>query len=132
MKQLYYIVLSLLFLSCSKGISQTVYIPKKGKKKIYHKSDCKLLNKKKKEIKIFRAISLKYEACKVCKPTPENTEANALIDHSISPKSKNKKKKYRSSSSTRKSASVQCSGRTRKGNRCKRRVKDGSGRCYQH
>lgn len=35
-------------------------------------------------------------------------------------------------SSERKSESVQCSGTTKKGTRCKRMVTSANGRCYQH
>ena len=37
-----------------------------------------------------------------------------------------------SSSENRSSESVQCSGTTKKGTRCKRMVKSANGRCYQH
>lgn len=36
------------------------------------------------------------------------------------------------SSNLNQSASVQCSGTTKKGARCKRMVKSANGRCYQH
>lgn len=36
------------------------------------------------------------------------------------------------SSSSRRSVSVQCSGTTLKGARCRRMTKSGNGRCYQH
>lgn len=37
-----------------------------------------------------------------------------------------------SSSENKSSESVQCSGTTKKGTRCKRMVKSANGRCYQH
>ncbi|PTX58817.1 hypothetical protein C8N46_112125 [Kordia periserrulae] len=129
-----YVFLWVLFLSCSIGISQTVYISKKGKKD-YHKKECKSLPKTSKEIKFYKAVSLGYKPCELCKPTPENTGSNASIDHSISPKTKNKKEKktkHKRQSSSNKNYSVQCSGKTRSGRRCKRKTKNSSGRCYQH
>lgn len=133
MKNIQYIILILILFTTSNVISQTVYTTKKGKKKEYHKVDCKSLKEKKEEIKIFRAISLGYTACEICKPTSKNAEKTTPIDHAISKKSKRKKtKKHRSSTSTKKSSSVRCSGRTRKGSRCKRKTRSSSGRCYQH
>lgn len=43
-----------------------------------------------------------------------------------------KKRAKRSASHASTSAAVQCSGLTKKGNRCKRKTTDSSGRCYQH
>jgi endonuclease G len=40
--------------------------------------------------------------------------------------------RYQSKSSSSETTSVQCSGTTQKGLRCKRRTKNVSGRCYQH
>lgn len=113
---------------------QTVYVASKGKK-YFHRKGCKLQGENKEAIKINEAISANYKACKYCKPISENTKNTESLDHSISPKTKNKKeetKKYKSSSSSRKRYSVQCSGRTRKGRRCKRKTRNSSGRCYQH
>lgn len=39
---------------------------------------------------------------------------------------------YRTTRSTGRSVAVQCSGVTQKGNRCRRRTTNASGRCYQH
>jgi hypothetical protein len=45
--------------------------------------------------------------------------------------SKSNKESYNSSNSNQ-SVSVQCSGTTKKGLRCKRMVRSANGRCYQH
>lgn len=125
MKQLYYIVFTLFLLTTSNAVSQTAYITKTGQK--YHKANCKYLKYSKKEITIDKAISLGYEACKVCKPTHKNIKVSNSIDKTISSKPKHKK-----AVSAKRSIAVQCSGKTKSGRRCKRKTKNSSGRCWQH
>jgi hypothetical protein len=125
MKQLRYIIFTLLFLTFSSALSQTAFVTKTGEK--YHKSYCKYLKYSKKEIKLDKAISLGYKACKVCKPISKKTKTDDSIIQTISSKPKPENR-----TSTRRSTSVQCSGKTKKGRRCKRKIKSSSGRCYQH
>jgi len=125
MRQLRYIIFSLLFLTYSSVISQTVYTTKTGKK--YHRSYCKHLKYSKKEIKLAKALSFGYKACKVCKPKSKSTKVNDSIIQTISSKPKSK-----TSTSIKRNYSVQCSGRTKSGRRCKRKTKSASGRCWQH
>ena len=125
MKHLHYIVLILFLLSTTNVVSQTAYITKTGQK--YHKANCKYLKYSKKEIKIDRAIFLGYKACKVCKPTHKNTKVSNSVDETISSKPTHKK-----AVSEKRSAAVQCSGKTKSGRRCKRKTKNSSGRCWQH
>lgn len=101
-----------LFIAIS-GSAQYVYKTKTGEK--YHKESCHYLKHSKAKISLEDAVK-KYglEACKVCKP----------------PKPK------QSTSTTRTSGTncetVQCKGKTRKGDRCKRKTKNCNGYCYQH
>ncbi|WP_298510595.1 hypothetical protein [uncultured Kordia sp.] len=111
---------------------QTVYVASRGKK-YFHTKACKLQGDNKEAIGINDAISKNYKACKFCKPISENKKDTQQLNHSIpSGNDKEKKRKYKKSSSSRKYYTVQCSGTTRKGKRCKRKVKKGSTRCYQH
>lgn len=100
--------------------SQTVYTTKTGEK--YHKSTCHYLKYSKKEINLEQALELRYSACSVCKPssgvsTSQNS-SNLISSTNTASKAAGK--------------SVQCSGKTQSGSRCKRMTKDSSGRCYQH
>tara|TARA_R110002033_G_scaffold167528_1_gene206731 strand:- start:10815 stop:11180 length:366 start_codon:yes stop_codon:yes gene_type:complete len=116
------LVIIFLSLTFSYGISsQTVYTTKTGEK--YHKSSCNYLKYSKKAISLEKAKSLGYEACKVCKPTAANTKAK--------PNSLTTKKKTTSTPS-KKTTATQCTGKTKAGNRCKRKTKNANGRCYQH
>lgn len=102
------------------AFSQTVYVTKTGKK--YHDSDCVHLKRSSISISLEEAVERGYDACKVCKPigTQNTGTKNNFVDKPSIGES-------RSSSS-----SVQCSGRTKKGSRCKRMTSNSSGRCYQH
>ncbi len=115
MKQRYYIVLFVFLLSCSKEKLQTVYIASKGKK-YFHAKGCRLQGNNKEAIGINDAISANYKACKFCQPSYKKVE----------------NKKYKRSFSAKKSTSVKCSARTKKGSRCSRKTRSSSGRCYQH
>ena len=116
----------ILFIALSFGypvLGQTVYTTKTGEK--YHKSSCHHLKYSKKEIKIDKAKALGYKACKVCKPTINNTKKKSSSAALTS-------KKEQKSTTTRKAVSNQCTGKTKSGSRCKRKTKNSSGRCYQH
>lgn len=108
--------------SFSLGLSaQTVYKTETGEK--YHKATCKYLKYSKIEIDLQDAISLGYDACKVCKPTStiSKTKSNALG-----------KKKKSTNNPVKNTSATQCTGRTKAGKRCKRMTKSANGRCYQH
>jgi len=107
----------------SNVLAQTVYTTKTGEK--YHKSSCKYLKYSKKETTIDKAKALAFVACKVCKPTEENTSSSNL---NLSSNSKPPK----TSSSSKKAVASQCTGKTKSGSRCKRKTKNVNGRCYQH
>ena len=102
--------------------AQTVYITKTGEK--FHKSNCRYLKYSKKEITLKKALNYGYEACKVCKPNTKKVTVNNNSSTSVNPKT--------TTSSKKKSTAIQCTGITKAGNRCKRRTKNASGRCYQH
>ncbi|MEN3323689.1 hypothetical protein VP395_08115 [Mariniflexile soesokkakense] len=101
--------------------SQTVYTTKSGEK--FHKSTCGYLKYSKKEITLEKALELNYSACSVCKP---------LSEVSTSQNPSNFKSTTKTTSKDAAKSSVQCSGKTKAGARCKRITKDSSGRCYQH
>lgn len=114
-----FLLLFLLFTVCN-VFSQTVYITKTGEK--YHIEACAYLKNSSIEIQLADAIDRGYQACKVCKP---NSGAK------LKPEAKNSTVKQEISSKQG-SASVQCSGTTKKGPRCKRMTTSSNGRCYQH
>lgn len=119
-----FFIISLAF--TSHVTAQTVYTTKTGEK--YHKSSCRYLKYSKKETTIKKAKALGYLACKVCKPTLENTKISTNTSSSFNNSSKSK-----SPNTPQKNATAsQCTGKTKKGVRCKRRTKNSSGRCYQH
>ncbi|WP_179008308.1 hypothetical protein [Winogradskyella forsetii] len=116
----------ILFLTINLGYSisaQTVYTTKTGEK--YHQSNCRYLKYSKKEISLEKSKSLGYQACKTCKPNTDNTRL------------KSKSTALRSTpqdtpTSSKKVTATQCTGKTKAGERCKRKTKNTNGRCYQH
>lgn len=114
------LLLLTLFLWSSYVLSQTVYVTKTGEK--YHRENCQYLRKSAISMELKEAIESRYEACKVCKPPTQNNQSA----QNFAPSTVNKTQNSSSSSS------VQCSGTTQKGNRCKRMTTNSSGRCYQH
>ncbi|WP_299117112.1 hypothetical protein [uncultured Winogradskyella sp.] len=115
-----------LFITLSIGYSisaQTVYTTKTGEK--YHKNSCRYLKYSKKEIKLDEAKALGYSACKVCKPTANNTKKKSNAT-SLTSKKENK------TTTSKKVVASQCTGKTKAGKRCKRKTKNANGRCYQH
>ena len=90
---------------------QVVYVTKTGEK--YHGTNCGYLHSSKIETSLSSAKKDGYTACSRC-----------MGSNSYKPKT--------TSSSSYSGSSVQCSGTTQKGNRCKRITKSASGRCYQH
>lgn len=113
--------LSLLILLClftCSILSQTVYVTKTGEK--YHRKECQYLRNSSRSIDLKDAVAVGYEPCKVCKPQTGNSRSST----------------FQQNNNTKKSSavarSVQCSGITKKGTRCKRMTTNSSGRCYQH
>lgn len=115
-------VMSLSF--ASQVTAQNVCITKTGEK--YHKSDCRFLKYSKTEITLKKAKSLGYSACKVCKPQADNTKTDTNTASVFKSKSEESKIPAKKINSTR------CTGKTKKGVRCKRMTKKTNGRCYQH
>lgn len=98
--------------------SQTVYTTKTGTK--YHTQYCKYLKKSSYAISLSDAKAKGYDACSICKPNSTATSPSA-------PSTKKTESAPKSSS-----GSVQCSGTTKAGSRCKRMTTSSNGRCYQH
>lgn len=107
----FFLVFGSFNLASAQTKSETVYITDTGHK--YHKGKCHHLKYSKHKIDKKSARKKGYTACKVCKPDGTST-----------------KKTY--SNSGTKTTATQCTGYTQKGNRCKRKTKSASGRCYQH
>lgn len=104
--------------------AQKVYVTKTGKK--YHEASCRYVSSTAFNLKLDEAISHGYTACSICKPQQgesQTTSVNSL--YSTTSNSASVSNSYRSSS-------VQCSGRTKKGARCKRMTTSSNGYCYQH
>ncbi len=112
-----YLLLLILFplfaLNGLKAQEPTVFKSDTGHK--YHKTSCRYLKESKTEITLRKAVALGLEACKVCKPIKNSIETDPA-----------------DKGATQRSTSVQCSGKTKAGKRCKRKTKDASGKCYQH
>ncbi len=124
MKQLRLLLFILSITFTSNVLAQTVYTTKTGEK--YHKGICRYLKYSKKELTFDKAIRLGYSACSVCKPTKENTKTSSNTrSNAITPK-KTK------TTVSKKTVATQCTGKTKAGNRCKRKTKSANGRCYQH
>lgn len=100
------VVLLLMLSSSIQALSQTVYTTRTGEK--YHADGCQYLSKSKIETTISDAKSNGYTACSVCKPGGATVVKQASA------------------------SSVQCSGTTKSGARCKRKTTAANGRCYQH
>ncbi|MDR6969007.1 hypothetical protein J2X31_003033 [Flavobacterium arsenatis] len=115
-----FLLLLVFLVTTTTVFSQTVYITKTGEK--YHKETCAHLRKSSISITIEEALERGYGACKVCKPGTISSKT------SLTEGSENTTTETQSKSS----ASVQCSGKTKKGARCKRMTTNGNGRCYQH
>lgn len=125
---MYRIIISIIALVFSLSVtSQTVYATKTGDK--YHKSNCRYLKYSKKELSLNKAIMLSYKACSVCKP-PVKKDSKLNSKLGIKPNVVNKD--VRGKETLYKVSSMQCTGKTKSGTRCKRKTKSASGRCYQH
>jgi len=106
----------------------TVYITATGSK--YHRRQCQHLHDSRIEKKLG-AVKGTYGPCGTCKPI--GTDGVSSSSPSAKPATS-----YATGSGATEAPkstsgqSVQCSGRTQKGARCKRMITNSSGRCYQH
>jgi hypothetical protein len=120
------LLLSLLFLilTLTAVQAQTVYKTKTGAK--YHLPTCGYL---KSSFAISRPAALAegLTACSVCKPGSGTANPTINAAPVLTIVSENKETTESTGSET-----VQCTGTTQAGNRCRRITKAANGRCYQH
>lgn len=103
---------SVAFVDSAKVVGDdTVYVTKFGKK--YHRAHCRLLAQNKIALLLSQA-RVDHEACRLC-IVAVNASSKAL---SLQPNGK--------------TAAVQCWGKTKKGDRCKREAEAGQKYCWQH
>jgi hypothetical protein len=111
--QMRYVSTLLLLLLCTySAIGQAIYKTPSGKK--YHLADCRMVNNVSEKITPQKAKQLGLEPCKICHPviqTLRSTSENKAVGEA---------------------KSVQCSGITKKGTRCKHRTSIANGYCFQH
>jgi hypothetical protein len=100
---------------CAYG--QTVYVTNTGAK--YHRSSCQYLSKSKIPMQVDSAFEAGYTACSVCKPMANIS--SGTTEQLVQPESQ-----------TKSATAVQCSAKTKAGNRCSRMTKEANGRCWQH
>jgi len=100
------------FVDSAKAVGEdTVYVTKAGKK--YHRAGCRLLSQNRAALLLSQA-RVEYSACRLC-ASSANLPKEAL---SLQPNGK--------------TAAVQCWGKTKKGDRCKREAEAGQKYCWQH
>jgi len=126
------IVILLLFTSpaCSQSQADTakVLICNSSTAYAYHSHYCSGLNRcthSVSKVKVSEAVKLGRSACEVCYPTGYSSKPNKaspVPSPTYTP----------SSNSGSGCASVQCSGTTQKGLRCKNKTTNCNGRCYLH
>jgi len=114
------ITLFVLITTCQVGAqskTKEVYRTKKGER--YHKKDCWVIKKRDtSKIPLATAIKRGLQPCRVCH---ENKKKSDVIKEKSTNKTKISSKK-----------STQCTGITKKGERCKRMTKSADGTCWQH
>src|SRR5690349_18454757 len=93
------VILALSLLGTKSLLAQTVYVTNTGKK--YHEDNCRYLKNSKIQTTLSQALNGGYTACSVCSPPTKVTSPS-------------------SSAPIKKAVSVQCSGTTKAGARCKR------------
>jgi len=89
----------------------TVYVTKSGKK--YHRLGCRLLSQNRTALSLSQA-RVDYSACRLCASSANLPKEILLLQQND------------------KAATVQCWGKTKKGDRCKREAEAGSKYCWQH
>ncbi|MDN5205442.1 hypothetical protein QQ008_28915 [Fulvivirgaceae bacterium BMA10] len=126
LKRFILFILFLTFFQCVNA--QTVYTTRTGSK--YHRENCRYLHSSKIKKDLSEAIKY-YGACKVCKPPTQVTKKKSTRPEPTKPTTQPGQKQNTPSKSS-KAKSVQCSGNTKAGNRCKRMTTNTNGRCWQH
>ena len=106
-----YRIIILLFLSVS-AKAQDVYKTPSGAK--YHKADCRMVKNVSEKVTLQGATKMGLGPCKICAPT-------SIVSPNIKPKITQGESK-----------TVQCSGFTKAGNRCRHMTAIGNGYCFQH
>lgn len=104
------VLILLLFALSANG--QSIYKTPSGKK--YHLASCRMVENVSEKITPEKAKELGLEPCKICKP----------VIGILRVSSENK--------AVGKSKTVQCSGRTKSGTRCKHKTSIANGYCFQH
>ena len=125
-----YFVVNLQGLHAQTSKGKTVYITRTGEK--YHTSSCRFIKQSGQALELKEAVK-SYTPCKVCSPPKLSTES--LSDAGSSKpevKKANTEVEPKSTPTPKASGSVQCSGTTKAGARCKRKTTAQNGRCYQH
>lgn len=92
--------------------AQTVFKTPSGAK--YHLASCRMVKNVSEEITISKAKELGLQPCKIC--NSDAIQGQALVSH-----------KAQGQNTT-----VQCSGLTKAGTRCKHKTSIANGFCYQH
>jgi hypothetical protein len=116
--------------------AQTVYVTRTGAK--YHADYCRYLKQSKYSINLSEAVEQGYTACSVCRPSSTVTNASSGTTNAVELDTDTTLAAPSYSTTTyeppvqESTTSVQCSGTTKAGNRCKRMTTASSGRCYQH
>ncbi len=117
----------LIFVSCctqKNNAATTVYVTETGNK--YHISACRYLSKSCIPISLSDAVARKYEPCSDCIP-PALQTLQSENKEEVSPEVK-----AANTTSVKAEQNTPCSGITKKGNRCKRKVKHAGDKCFQH
>jgi len=119
-------MLAVTFLISNQEISaQSCFITKSGSK--YHKATCSYLRNSAQAIKVSEAMAKGYSPCSRCNP---NTHAlKALTSSYYTQKYANTNYGDRTIS---KCTTVQCTGTTQKGKRCRNKTKSCKARCHHH
>ncbi len=126
MRKNFYLILFFLFFTFS-SFAQTVFKTRTGEK--YHKAGCRYL----KSIivtNVSDALQEGLTACSVCRPPLE--PASDGSDFQMASSSNSLGADNSTNNKPVRSQSIQCSGITKAGTRCKRWTKAANGRCYQH
>jgi hypothetical protein len=106
------LLVSLLLVATTR--SQALYKTPSGKK--YHLATCHMVKNVSEKISPEKALEIGLEPCKICKPVIKSNNFSSAADNKAQGKSK----------------TVQCSGITKAGTRCKHRTSIANGYCYQH
>lgn len=105
------LLLTVVLLSALTGKSQVVYKTPSGKK--YHLATCRMVENVSAKISLAEAQQLGLTACLICKPASLSSQQ----PFKLAPGTSN---------------TVQCSGLTKAGSRCRHRTSIANGFCYQH